>query len=330
MCRVHKASPVGAHAALLRRRFEPYDPASGSVPLRLSVTAIPPHFAGPSRPDFALAIRPGEHACCRFAQADDRARLATAFVRAGLDRGHKVVYLCGEDDPEPFLADLAAVDDRVNEALDRAQLEVRPAPDDYIANGKFDADRMRDALRGQHARALADGYPGLSMAADMSWALGSKLGREELVSYERGVTTIMQPDRTMVFLCIYDHGRFGAGTLADLVAPHGVDVSPELARLVRVGYLAASRVLPGPVLRLCGELDFECADAVAGVLDAHYHGTLRLDLADLSYVDLDGLRALRGKKDQQLTITAASQPVKRLLVLLGWDTDPRIEIAEAA
>jgi anti-anti-sigma regulatory factor len=141
---------------------------------------------------------------------------------------------------------------------------------------------------------------------------------------------MMEPDRTMVFLCIYDHGRFGAGTLAELVAPHGVDVSPELARLVRVGYLAASRVLPGPVLRLCGELDFECADAVAGVLDAHYHGTLRLDLADLSYVDLDGLRALRGTKGQQLTLTAASQPVRRLLELLGWDTDPRIEIAEAA
>lgn len=292
--------------------------------------ASPPDFTGASRPDFAVAIRPGEHACCRFAQADDRARLATAFVRAGLDRGHKVVYLSGADDAEPFLANLAAVDDRVDEALERAQLEVHPAPNDYIANGKFDADRMRDALQGQQARALADGYPGLSMAADMSWALASKLRPDELVSYENGVTTMMQPDGTMVFLCIYDHGRFGAGTLAELIVPHGVDLSPELARLVRVGYLAASRVLPGPVLRLCGELDFECADAVAGVLDAHYHGTLRLDLADLSYVDLDGMRALRGNKGQQLAITAASQSVRRLLELLGWDTDPRIEIAEAA
>jgi hypothetical protein len=292
--------------------------------------ATPPDYAGGSRPEFAVAIRPGEHACCRFAQADDRARLACAFVRAGLERGHKVVYLSGEVDAARLLAELAAVDDRVDEALARAQLEVRPAPDDYIPDGTFDPAKMRDRLAEQHTRALADGYPGLSMAADMSWALASKVGPDELVSYEHGVTTIIQPDRTMVFLCIYDHGRFGAGTLAELIVSHGVDMSPELARLVRVGYLSASRVLPGPVLRLCGELDFECADVVAGVLDAHYHGTLRLDLADLSYVDLDGLRALRGKKGQRLAIAAASQPVRRLVELLGWDTDPRIEIAEAA
>jgi anti-anti-sigma regulatory factor len=314
---------------LLAPRSEAYDAASGSVPVRIHVMATSPDSAGAFRPDFAVAIRPGEHACCRFAEADDRARLASAFVRAGLERGHKVVYFSGEDDAAPFLAELATVDHRVGEALERAQLEVHPAPYDY-PDGTLDPAHMRDRLLKRHARALADGYPGLSVAADMSWALGLKLGREELVSYEHGVTTMMQPDGTLVLLCIYDHGRFGAGTLAELIVPHGVDVSPELARLVRVGYLAASRVLPGPVLRLCGELDFECADVVAGVLDAHYHGTLRLDLADLSYVDLDGLRALRGKKGQRLTITAASRPVRRLLELLGWDTDPRIEIAEAA
>jgi ABC-type transporter Mla MlaB component len=287
-------------------------------------------FAGSFRPNFAVAIRPGEHACCRFAQADDRARLAMAFVQAGLERGNKVVYLSAEDDVARLLTDLAAADSRVEEALERDQLEVRPGPDHYTPDGAFDPEQTRDGVREQYARALADGYPGLSVVADMSWALRTELRPDDLVSYEYGVTTLIPPDDTLVLLCIYDHGRFGAGTLAELLVTHEVDVSPELAQLVRVGYLSASRVLPGPVLRLCGELDFECADAVAGVLEAHYHGTLRLDLADLTYVDLDGLRALRGKKRQRVTITAASQPVRRLLELLGWDTDPQIEIAEAA
>jgi anti-anti-sigma regulatory factor len=287
-------------------------------------------FPAGSRTDFAVAIRPGEHACCRFAQADDRARLAVAFVRAGLARGHKVVYLSGEDEGATLLAGLAAVDDRVDQALERAQLEVRPAPDDYLPDGTFDPAQRRDGLREEYARALADGYPGLSVATDMSWALGLSLGSDELVTYEHGVTMMMKPDARLMFLCIYDHGRFGAGVLAELVDSHGVDVSPELAQVGRVGYLAASRVLPGPVLRLSGELDFACAEALGAVLDAHYHGPLRLDLADLSYVDLAGLRALRGKKGQPVTITAASGPVRRLVALIGWDTDPGIEIAEAA
>jgi anti-anti-sigma regulatory factor len=97
-----------------------------------------------------------------------------------------------------------------------------------------------------------------------------------------------------------------------------------------VGYLAASRVLPGPTLRLCGELDFGCAEVIAGTLDAHYHGNLRLDLADIDFVDVAGLRALRGRNRQRLTIMSASRAVTRMLELLGWDTDPGIEIAEAA
>jgi hypothetical protein len=283
-----------------------------------------------SRPDFAVAIRPGEHACCRFAHADDRRRLAFAFVRAGLDRGHKVVYLDSEDDTSDFVADLAATDDRVDEALEQGQLEVRPASGDYIPDGTFSPARMRDVLDDERARAQADGYPGLSMAGDMGWALGLAPGVDSLVEYERSIAAIIEDGPTLAFVCIYDHGRFGAGTLAQLVEPHGVDVSPELALVGRVGYLAASRVLPGPVLRLCGELDFGCAEALGGVLDAHYHGTLRLDLADLAYVDVAGLRTLRGKSGQPLAITAASRPVRSLLALLGWDTDPGIEIAEAA
>jgi ABC-type transporter Mla MlaB component len=282
------------------------------------------------QPNSAVAVRPGEHACCRSAHADDRHRLALAFVRAGLDRGHKVGYLSGEDDAIRFVADLTATDDRIDEALERGQLEVSPAPGEYIPDGTFDLARMRDGLRDKQARALADGYSGLSMAADMSWALQLAPRLDQLVGYEREVTRMMESGASISFLCIYDHARFGAATLAELVESHGVDVSPELAQIGRVGYLAASRVLPGPTLRLCGELDFGCAEAVAGMLDAHFHGTLRLDLTDLGYVDVAGLRALRGRNGQRLVITSASEPVRRLLSLLGWDTDPAIEIAAAA
>jgi hypothetical protein len=40
------------------------------------------------------------------------------------------------------------------------------------------------------------------------------------------------------------------------------------------------------------------------------------------------MRALRGRKRQQVTITPASDAVRRLLALLAWDTDPAIELVE--
>jgi hypothetical protein len=46
-----------------------------------------------------------------------------------------------------------------------------------------------------------------------------------------------------------------------------------------------------------------CAHTVAAVLGEHFHGPLRLDLADLSHVDVAGMRALRGSAGQRLVIS---------------------------
>jgi hypothetical protein len=215
-----------------------------------------------ARADNRLAVRTSEHACCRFAHADDRRRIAAAFVSGGLTSGHKVVYFCDRE-PEDFVAELAAGDDRVEAAIDRGQLDVRSARGVYTPNGRFDVERMLRTARDALDRALAEGYPALRMTAEMSWADRTTPGFERLAEYERRLAELMER--------------------ADVVAP-------------------------------------------ADVLDAHFHGPLRLDLADLEFVDVAGMRALRGHKGQQLTIAGASPPVRRLLGLLGWDTDPSVQV----
>jgi ABC-type transporter Mla MlaB component len=84
--------------------------------------------------------------------------------------------------------------------------------------------------------------------------------------------------------------------------------------------LAAARLHDGRSLRLAGELDYDCATTVEDMLAAHFHGGLSLDLADLRYGDVAGMRALRGRTAQPLTIVGASEPVLQLLDLLAWDT----------
>jgi anti-anti-sigma regulatory factor len=69
---------------------------------------------------------------------------------------------------------------------------------------------------------------------------------------------------------------------------------------------------------------------VGDTIDAHFHGPLKLDLADVRFLDVAGLRALRGRTRQAITIVDASPPVLRLLALMGWDTDPAIEILAGA
>jgi anti-anti-sigma regulatory factor len=275
----------------------------------------------------AVTVRPGEHACCHFAQAGDRERVAVAFVRDALRRGDKVVYFVDSHAAAPVASWLDGVDPSFEPAIARGQLEVRRAEDAYMPEGRFEPDRMLSMLRAEHEQALAEGYAGLSASGEMPTAIAGIPGHEQLGSYEARIAVDMDAASCSI-LCQYDHGRFGPGLLSDVVDAHEIDASPELAAIGRDGELAAARDRRRNALRLAGELDFGCAQTVSEVLDAHFRGPLRLDLADLSYVDVAGMRALRGQKGQRLTIAPASEPVRRLLALLGWDTDPEIELLE--
>jgi ABC-type transporter Mla MlaB component len=78
-------------------------------------------------------------------------------------------------------------------------------------------------------------------------------------------------------------------------------------------------------LRLAGELDLGAAPILTDVLCARCRGSLALDLADLRFVDVAGMRALRGRPgERSIAIVAASTAVRRLSDLMGWDTDPGV------
>jgi ABC-type transporter Mla MlaB component len=251
-----------------------------------------------STADFAFPMRPGEPAHFRVADAADRDRLDAAFVRAGLRRGHMVVYLCAESAADDTSTRLRGLDDAVDDALARGQIQVRDAQAAHEPDGTFDIDRMLETIRDEHARAVYHGYTGLSLTGDVDAALSS-VGADRVAEYERRLERELVGG-TQVLLCRYDHGH------ADL---------------------AAAGVRAPETLGLAGELDYESADDLATVLDEHFSGPRRLDLADLSYVDVSAMRALRGRSGQPLTIAGASEAVRRLVDLLGWDTDPAVEVA---
>ena len=126
-------------------------------------------------------------------------------------------------------------------------------------------------------------------------------------------------------------GDLGAATKARelgvlLLEREGVG---ELAPIGRDGYLTAQFVGPERVLRLAGELDDEAAATVAAVIDERCAGTIHVDLAELEFVDVGGLRALRGTKRHPITIAAPSDAVLRVIGLLGWDSDPDVDLQPA-
>jgi anti-anti-sigma factor len=277
-------------------------------------------------PPIACAIRPGEHACARLGRDEDQLALALAFMRHGLDGAHRILCLgdggfCGE-----LVDALCAADGRAEEALAAGQVVTRSAHESYLRDGTFDADRMIALIRDENAAALRDGYAALSITGDMRWAYDGAPGADGLADYERRLDGERRD--TLLILCRYD-ARFAHAGHHDVSDLHELDIGPELATLLASGNVAAARTMHDE-LRLTGELDYVAAEALERVLAAHFHGRLVVDLRDLHFVDVAGMRALRGRKGQPLRITAASASVRRMLALLGWDTDPGVEMGVTA
>jgi ABC-type transporter Mla MlaB component len=268
-------------------------------------------------------VRQGEHACAHSTDQADHLRLLAAFVTAGIERGHKVVCLCGDDECGAVLAHLCA-DGEIDAAVGRGQVEVREAAGAYTPEGSFDASAMIETLNDEHRQALAGGYDGLSMCGNVCAGLGGAAG-DRVIDYERSVEDEVAGG-SRVLLCCYDPGVFDQHTLAEVTSAHRVVVSPGLAAIGRTGVLAAARVTSPDTLRLAGQLDFEVAKDVAEILETEFPGPRRVDAADLDFVDVTGLRVLRGRQGERLNISAASESVRRLIALLGWDTDPAVQI----
>jgi anti-anti-sigma regulatory factor len=267
-------------------------------------------------PDGTGAIRPGEHACCRFGSASDRRRVVASVVRHVLRRGDRAVYLHDRLDADELISDLADADDTVGTALERGQLVVC-SPRIHAVEGTFDIDSMLGWCTDERDRSLADGYEGVTLIVEVGASIADAQALED---YEQRLHALASPATSI--LCIYDPASVAPSSAAALL--HDVDLAPELAPLGREGRLDAAYLRSG-ALRLAGELDHDAAPVLTGVLDARCRGSLALDLADLHFVDVAGIRELRGRPEERsIAIVAASEAVRRVSDLMGWQTDPGV------
>jgi ABC-type transporter Mla MlaB component len=268
-------------------------------------------------PDGTRAIvRPGEHACCRFGAASDRGRVIASVVSHALRRGDRAVYLHDRLDAGELISDLADADDAVGTALERGQLVVC-SPRIHAVEGTFDIDSMLGWCSDERDRSVADGYEGVTLIVEFGASIADAQALED---YEQRLHALASP--ATAILCIYDPARVAPSSAVALL--HDVDLSPELAPVGRKGDLEAGYLRSG-ALRLAGELDYDAVPILTDVLPARRHGSLALDLADLHFVDVAGMRGLRGRPgDRSIAIVAASEAVRRLSDLMGWDTDPGV------
>jgi anti-anti-sigma regulatory factor len=224
-----------------------------------------------------------DHACLTFGESEELFDLTAAFVRDGLDAGLKVVWV-SEAGPGLAAGELERRGVAVEAAMAHGQMTATGCEGRLLSGQAFHADAAVGWLADELASSSRQGFPGLRVALDMSWALRPVAGIEELPEFEQGIATALEGS-TAAVLCQYDRERFDPVTLASVAGFHTRAVAA--ATYYADALLRICRQYAPPGIRIAGELDFQAAEPLGLALAEAIRlgGDIVINMSALAFVD---------------------------------------------
>ncbi|MGH8295490.1 MAG: MEDS domain-containing protein [Steroidobacteraceae bacterium] len=148
-----------------------------------------------------LDLAPHEHCCYLYDSPRERLATLCRFLRAGLLRGEKCLYVGGDRAIDAIRHALASARVRVAQAQSSGAIEFKAARKIYLPRGDFEAEKTLAMWRRAAAKAKSDGFAGLRVVSEASGDLRRGGRREEWLEYERGLTQSLG-EMEATFLCV--------------------------------------------------------------------------------------------------------------------------------
>ena len=269
-----------------------------------------------------------DHACLTFGEPEELLDLTAAFIRDGLAGGLKVVWL-SETPPDRAAAELALRGIAVESALASGQMAAAACEGRLLAGQVFSAGQAISWLTQEMDNCRDQGFPGLRLALDMSWALRPVSGVEQLPQFEEKVAGALTGTAVSV-LCQYDRERFDPVTLASVGAFHTRSVAAATYHASVM--LRICRQYAPAGIRLAGELDYQAADALALALTEaiRLDGDVTVNMVPLAFIDVTCSRmildAARGLPAPRRMILRCRPGLAARFVLLGAGGIPGVSL----
>jgi MEDS: MEthanogen/methylotroph, DcmR Sensory domain len=224
------------------------------------------------------------HACWTYADDAELSRAADDYLADGARLGQRLLFV----GPEEMFAH---VDDA----------ECLPLSAFVEPGQPTDPDRMLDIYTAATDEALAAGYTGLRVVAEVT-ELAADPGCQ--CRWE-SVADRFMVERPLSALCCYDRRRLATEVVADLCAVHPVVNEPVPFRIYATG----------DGLLLEGEIDFFSTDALRRLLPLT-HGDGVLDLSGAGFIDHHGARVLH---DSGVPLAGTPESMRRASELMGLE-----------
>ncbi|QLG63946.1 MEDS domain-containing protein [Halorarum salinum] len=159
-----------------------------------------------------------EHVALLSENHEERFAAVTPFLKQGLDRGERCMYVVDGTSRADVLESLRAADVDVDAALDSGALTFHTVEETYLRNGSFDADGMLEFYADAVEATTAE-YEALRVTAEMGWVLRDGTDLEEFMEYESRVNRLFR-DEDAIALCQYDYEATPPNVLRDVIKTH--------------------------------------------------------------------------------------------------------------
>jgi signal transduction histidine kinase len=160
-----------------------------------------------------------DHLCSIYESSDEHFAVAVPFIRIGLDRGEKCIYVA-DDGTEAVVRDAMRADGIDVEraiATDCLVLEKKEAA--YLKHGSFDPQWMFRFWTDATAEAMSRGFSGLRVTGETEWLLRGAPGLERWMEYESRLMHVLA-DLKCSALCQYNRQLFPPELVLDVIRTH--------------------------------------------------------------------------------------------------------------
>jgi signal transduction histidine kinase len=161
----------------------------------------------------------GDHVCMIYENRDEQLAATIPFLRDGLRKNERCVYIADEVTLQEARAALETIGIEVEHESQRGALRLLTQQDAYLQAGDFEPGPTIDFLGKAVDAAQQEGFTGLRVTGEMSWALGCEHGCQRLVEYEARLNRFFPGSRSLA-ICQYNRNRFSPRVIHDILRTH--------------------------------------------------------------------------------------------------------------
>src|SRR5580765_9463 len=164
-------------------------------------------------------LGPHDHLCSIYESPEDHYAVAIPFMRIGLDRGEKCIYIADDGTVGDVRQAMQAEEIDVDRAIASKALVLATKEQAYLEHGSFHPDWMFTFWKEATQLAMSEGFSALRATGETEWVLRGGRGLERWMEYESKLTHTLSESNCSA-LCQYNRCLFPPELILDVIRTH--------------------------------------------------------------------------------------------------------------